>query len=48
MFAIVGADYGTSALIGAFQIVTGPRIARAAGAHTAVRTLVATPRANVR
>jgi len=35
VFAVVGADYGTSVLIGAFQIVIGLRIARAAGASAA-------------
>jgi len=36
-FAIVGADYGTSVLIGAFQVVVGLRIARAAAAGVAHR-----------
>lgn len=32
VFAIIGSDYGTSALIGGFQLVVGLRIARAADA----------------
>ena len=35
--AIIGSDAGTSALIGAFQIVVGLRIARAAGASATLR-----------
>lgn len=37
LFAIVGADYGTSVFIGAFQIVVGLRIAGAAEAGTPAR-----------
>ena len=36
-FAIVGSDAGTSALIGAFQVVVGLRIARAASASAPLR-----------
>ena len=37
-FAIVGSDAGTSALIGAFQVFIGLRIARAAAAGAPLRT----------
>lgn len=36
LFAIVGAEFGTSVLIGIFLLVVGLRIARAAGAATAL------------
>lgn len=38
LFAIVGAGYGTSVFIGAFQIVVGLRIAGAAEAATPARS----------
>jgi hypothetical protein len=43
LFAIIGSDAGTSALIGVFQIVVGLRIAQAAGA-AAARTPTRTAR----
>ena len=47
VFAIVGSDYGSSLLIGTFQLFAGLRIARAAAAGTGVRAAVGAAGARV-